>query len=657
DATIQARPAPFLCESVHAMRVCMAPLQRSNLKPKILRLSLTALSAALCSNAYAIDSDPEELDTLVVTATRTETPSRQVGSSVTVLTAEDIKERGIYSVDQILRIVPGLDVVQSGGPGRETSVFLRGANSGQTIVLIDWIEMNDPSSANAGFDFANLTVDNIERIEILRGAASSVYGSEAMGGVINIITKKGTGKPRVKASVDGGSYDTWRAMGDVSGGDPSLNYSLTTSHREVRGFSAADQHFGATERDGYRNTTVSARVGGKPADDLELGWSLRYDNGFTKLDNYDFALRRPVDDPNYTGNTDELYTRGFGTLKLFDNFWEQTAGLAYTWVDRRYDNAPNPGDPFPFRAAYLGDKLKVNWLNTLRPHETNTVSFGIDDEEDSMTIREPSQFVKAYNTLGYFLEDQINPVDWWSTTANVRHDQNNFAGGRTTWRISQVWTAPTVDTRLKANYGTGFKVPALAQLYDPLYNTGNPNLRPETSTNWDVGIEQPISALKGNAGIVYFNNHFKDLIQFDPIAFRMENVNNATAEGVETYLETNPLSGLDLRGTYTYMNSLDQDTGKFLYQRARNKGAFDANYRFDSGANIHLNIVMAGQRLSTGNRMAPGYVVVNLAASYEVSEQLSLWSRVDNVLNKWYEEVYGYGTTGAAAYGGLTLSY
>lgn len=628
------------------------------MKFRLFRLSLTALGAALSFDTSAIDSDPEELDTVVVTATRTETPSRQVGSSVTVLTAEDIKERGIYSVDQILRIVPGLDVAQTGGPGRETSVFLRGANSGQTLVLIDWTEMNDPSSTNAGFDFANLTVDNIERIEILRGAASSVYGSEAIGGVINIVTKKGTGEPRLKTSVDGGSYDTWRVMGDLAGGDPGLNYSLTTSHREVRGFSAADQHFGATERDGYRNTTVSTRVGGKPADNLELGWSLRYDNGFTKLDNYDFLLRRPVDDPNYTGNTDEIYTRGFGTLKLFDNFWEQTAGLAYTWVDRRYDNPNNPGDPYPFRAAYLGEKLKVNWLNTLRPHETNTISFGIDDEEDTMTIREPSQFVKGYNTLGYFLEDQINPFDWWSTTANVRHDHNNFVGGKTTWRVSQVWTAPRVETRLKANYGTGFKVPALAQLYDPLYNTGNPNLKPETSTNWDVGIEQPFwKAVRGNAGIVYFNNRFKDLIQFDPIAFRMENINNATAEGVETYVEVNPLSGLDLRGTYTYMDSRDQDTGTQLYQRARNKGAFDLNYRFDSGANVHANIVMVGPRISTGNQIAAGYVILNLAASYEISERLSLWTRVDNALNKWYEEVYGYGATGTAAYGGLTLTY
>ncbi|QXP91229.1 TonB-dependent receptor [Methylococcus capsulatus] len=633
-------------------------MQRSIVKSRLFRLSLTALGATLSLDTPAIDSDPAELDTVVVTATRTETPSRQVGSSVTVLTAEDIKERGVYSVDQILRIVPGLDMAQSGGPGRETSVFLRGANSGQTIVLIDWTEMNDPSSANAGFDFANLTVDNIERIEILRGAASSIYGSEAIGGVINIITKKGSGKPRLKTSVDGGSYDTWRVMGDLAGGDPGFNYSLTASHREVHGFSAADQHFGASERDGYRNTTVSARIGGTPADDLELGWSLRYDDGFTKLDNYDFLLRRPVDDPNYTGNANELYTRGFGTLKLFDSLWEQTVGMAYTRVDRQYDNAANPGDPFPFRAAYLGEKIKGNWLNTLRPHETNTVSFGIDDEEDTMTIMEPSQFVEGYNTLGYFLEDQLNPFDGWSTTANVRHDHNNSVGGKTTWRVSQVWTLPLLETRLKANYGTGFKVPALAQLYDPLYDTGNPNLRPETSTNWDIGVEQPFGqAVRGNAGIVYFNNRFKDLIQFDPVAFRMENVNNATAEGVETYVELNPLAGLDLRGTYTYMDSRDQDTGTPLYQRARNKGAFDLNYRFDNGANIHANIVMVGPRLSTGNRTAAGYVVLDLAASYEVSDRLSLWTRVDNALNKWHEEVYGYGTTGAAAYGGLTLTY
>jgi vitamin B12 transporter len=627
------------------------------MKSQLISVFPFLFGAAAPLTTLATDADVRELEPLVVTATRTETPSLQVGSSITVLTAEDIAQRRLYSVADALRVVPGLDVVETGGPGKQTSVFLRGANSGQTLVLIDWVEMNDPSSANSAFDFANLTVDNIERIEILRGAASSVYGSDAIGGVIHIITKKGAGKPRLQVNGDGGGYDTFRVLGDVAGGDERLNYSLSASHRETRSFSAADRRFGAHERDGYRNTTVSSRVAGKPTENLELGWTLRYVDAFTKLDNYDFLLRRPVDDPNFIGNTGELYTRGFASLNLFDRLWEQSAGIAYTRVDRQNINRENSGDPFPFDSGYLGEKLKGNWLNTLRLHPTNTLSFGVDDEEDRMTILEPSQFTRGYNTLGYFLEDQIALGEMSFTTANVRHDSNNFVGGRTTWRVSQTWILPVTRTRLKGNYGTGFKVPALAQLYDPLFNTGNPDLRPEESRNWDVGVEQPLWDSRAQVGIVYFDNRFTDLIQFDFTRFRVENVSQATAKGVETYMEMRPAEGLDLRGTYTYMQTIDGETGRALFQRARNKGSFDANYRFGEGINLHANVLMVGERLSTGNRTVPGYVILNLAASYSPSRTFSLWARVDNVLNQWYEEVYGYGTTGAAAYGGISLTY
>ena len=322
----------------------------------------------------------KRLDTVVVTATRTNTELRDVGSSITVITAEEIAARQQFEVADLLRDVPGVDVVQSGGIGSTTSVFIRGAASDQTLVLIDGIEMNDPSSPGNGFDFANLMTDDIERIEILRGPQSTLYGSNAIGGVINIITRKGKGDPRLALSAQGGSYGTYRVGGSVNGATDLINYNLSVSHLETKSFSAADQRLqGNKENDAYKNTTVNTGLGITPLDNLDIQWNLRYSNAEKDLDNCGGAF---CDNLFRDSNNQQLNTGLKATLGLFDDLWEQTLAATYTYSDR----VNRDSDPFAFIpfSEFEGNRFKINWQNNFKLHETNTLTLGIEDDEEWM---------------------------------------------------------------------------------------------------------------------------------------------------------------------------------------------------------------------------------------------------------------------------------
>ncbi len=638
---------------------------------KTLTSGFSYSALAVCSLAVlADDTDPsaQQLEPMVVSATRTETPIKQVGSAITVITAKDIADRRSNTVAEILRGVPGLDVQSNGGIGQPTSVFLRGANSGHTLVLIDGIEMNDPSStSNAFFNYSDLQVDNIERIEILRGAQSSVYGSDAIGGVINIITKRTQGKPQFRAEGQGGSYDSFKLGGGVDGGSDALNYGLSASRLETQGFSAADRRLGNTERDGYRNSTVTSRLGAQPRENLDLDWNLRFQEGKAQFDDCGGAR---CDDPNAFSVNKQLFTRGQGRLKLFDGFWEQTFGIAYSLTDRRTVDLPDTVSPFGNRAAsrnaFEGDKVKVNWQSNFNLHETNTAILGVENEADRIVSASDRIGVKSANTTGYYLQDQISLWNRWFTTAGVRFDEHNRVGGKVTWRITQVFAFDETGTRLKGSYGTGFKAPSLYQLFAPPAGfgpVGNPNLSPETSQSWDAGFEQSLWKQKAGFGASYFNNVFNNLIDFR-FGQGYLNIDLATAEGIESFFEIKPLEGLSLRGNYTYTRTHDASTRARLFNRPTHKGSFDAHYRFLQGADVNVNILLVGSRdfqdFSTfpERRVAlSGYALVNLAGSYDINRHLRLFARVDNLLDKNYQEILGYGTSGLAGYAGFSLNY
>lgn len=623
------------------------------------RILLLALVGATGSARAAEDAVPE-LPTTIVTANRYESSERESGTSITVITADEIKKRQLLSVADALRLVPGLDVLNSGGPGRITNVYTRGASSGQTLVLIDQVEMNDPSSPVGAFDFANLTVDNIERIEILRGGESALYGSDAIGGVINIVTKKGKGTPKFGLSAQGGSYDTFKVIGSASGEVEDFNYATTASETQTHGYSAADYLWGNPEKDWYRNTTFDGRAGYQALDNLDFGVNLRYNHAKTALDYmlgstpdpaHPYA---PVDALHYTGTTGELYTRGFSHFKVLDNLWEQTLGVGYSQTNRDYSNW-DPSLPYDLSGDYQGTKIKGDWQNIFHLDKDNTLTLGLEDEEDRLQNQSEGIGEKSYNTQGYYLSDQFTLFDRSFTTASVRYADNNRSGDKVTWSLTEAVLVDESGTKLKGNVGTGFKVPTLYELYAPFF--GNPDLKPETSFNWDIGFEQGFLNQSVQLGATYFSNQFNNLIQATPPLWIAENVNSATAQGIEAFFQVTPFEDLVLRGNYTYNDTLDEDTGEPLLNRPRNKGNFEANYRFLKDADVNLVIIAVGEKDGIYGTRVPAYAIANLAGSYHINDNVKLFARIDNLFNKEFQEVYGYGTTRLAGYAGITLTY
>jgi vitamin B12 transporter len=610
-----------------------------------------------------------KLEEVVVTATRMETPSREVASSITVITERQIRESQKPTVLEVLRDVPALDVVQSGGPGRTTSVFIRGAKSEHTLVLMDGVEMNDPMDPGRSYDFANLTTDNIERIEILRGPQSTLYGSDAMGGVINIITKRGRGKPGGFVSAEGGSFKTFTEKAGITGGSHLINYSLGLLRWDTDGFSAASENDGNTEKDGGENTSVSARLGVTPAECLDLDFILRCIDAEADLDNSGGA---GGDDPNNTEETKQLFFRSQARLSLFDDLWEQKLGFSLSDHDRKYRNDKDADHPDDMdRSSYEGRIYKFDWQHNLYLHRTNILTLGVEHEEEegkseyySESAWGPysSPFEKqTARTTGYYLQDRIRLWDSWFTTLGARVDDHDRFGTEKTWRVASAYLIRRTGTRVKATYGTGFKAPTLYQLYS---DYGDENLNPEESKGWDVGVEQSLLDEKLTLGVTYFRNEFENLIDFDSGTSKYENVAEASTGGVELFASLQPLDGLTVRVGYTYTDTEDKTTGEKLVRRPRNKFRIDSNCRFLEKGNVNLGVLYVGKRDDMDYSTWPSrrvelddYVRVDLAASYQVTGNVQIFGRIENLFDEDYEEAIGYGTPGISAYGGVKFSY
>lgn len=629
------------------------------------------LVLAFCTSAAA-EEEVTNLEEVVVTANRLETATHEVGSSITVITAKEIDQRQQNFLLGVLRSVPSIDVVQNGGAGSTTSVFMRGANSEHTLVLLDGIELNDPSVPGGGYDFANLPTDNIERIEILRGPQSTLYGSRAMGGVINIITRFGYGKPAGFLSAQGGSFHTAAEKAGISGGTELYNYSLGLSRFDTGGISAAGKKYGNTENDGYQNTSVNTRLGITPMSNLSVDFIFNYLKTRADLDNSGGV---GGDDPNYIQKSDQISFRSQADLALFGNLWEQRLGVSLNDLNRDVNNGADMAHPSDLsRASYHGQSVTVDWQHTLHLHETNSLTLGIERKEENAKSDYYSEsawgpYSSPWNehsahTSGYYLQDQVRLWDAWFTTVGVRLDDHSRFGSKGTYRFTSAYTVKQTNSTVKGSYGTAFKAPSLYQLYEPTY--GDVNLRPEKNAGWDLGVEQSLLGGKMTMGATYFHNDFDDLINFDSSLSKYRNIGRAMTRGVELTATLRPVDELTLRAGYTYSETEDKETGLELLRRPRNKINFDSNYRFLKNASVNLGIIYVGTRFDNvydpatyaSTRVKMGdYMLVNLSATYDIAKNLRIFGRVDNLFDRSYEEVTGYGTAGISAFGGVKASF
>ncbi len=610
-----------------------------------MRLSQLFVFSSLCltplASVYAQDAE-STLPPVIVSASLYPLSPAQVASSVSVITREDIERRNAVTVTDLLRDVPGLTVASNGGPGQTARVLLRGADSRHTLVMIDGVIVNDPSDTGDAFDFAYLSPDNIERIEIIRGPQSTLYGSDAIGGVVSITTLSGSGKPKLTGSAEYGSYHTNKVSGGSSGQAGNTNYSFLASRLSTAGVSAFDQKFGGQEPDGHKNITLSGRALTTFSDIFSTNITARVIDGFTKFDDFGADAPNRANSRQYVGGIT-------GNLSLMDHQWQQELSLDGMHLNRSNVNSFGDND-------YTSQREKVQWLHHLKFIANNLISLGASYlREEAKGDGFPNHSV---HTNAVFGEDQISITDAFFTTVGLRFDDHSQFGSELTYRITPTYSIASTGTKLKASYGTGFKAPSLYQLYSIFGNTA---LKPEKSKGYDIGFEQQVLGDFLTFGSSWFHNDIDQMIDYDFTTNHYLNVGHAITKGFESFIALYPDDAWTLKLNHTYLLAEDKNTGQNLVRRPKHQLSFSGDYRISERANIGLTALLVGRRddfdLSFSRSELPSHSVFSAYANYEVTDHMTLYARLDNLLNKQYEEVYSYGMPGLSAYAGVKLTY
>ncbi|HEX4159514.1 MAG TPA: TonB-dependent receptor [Rhizomicrobium sp.] len=614
----------------------------------IASVSLIAITGAARAQ---ITETPE---TVVVTATRIPTPRAKVASSITVITAADIAAKQQQTLPDVLADAPGLNVVQSGGPGGQTSVFMRGTDSNHVKVLVDGIDVSDPSSPTGTFDFGQFLTQDIARVEILRGPQSGLYGSDAIGGVINIVTRSGSGPLQATGDIEGGSFDTFNQAGTVSGSEGAFHYAGTIEHYWSGATPVTPLNLLAPGEkridDSWDNVTASTKLGYDLADNFDLGLVSRYTNSHLDFTGENFFTDFP-DATQSQSETLQYYTRGTAHLALADGFFEQTLGIAYGSIDSTQAGPDNP------TAYYFGDRTKVDWQGNLRFSDDEILILGAEHEHDG--IRQPisagididSGYAELQSTLGNI-----------SNSAAVRFDDNAEFGGKATWRIAPAWLIPETGTKLEGSVGTGFKAPTLSEMFQnfPSFDFfGNPNLRPETSLGYDAGFEQSLFADAVQFGAKYYRNDIRNLINDNASFTTYVNVGKAETDGVEAFAAWQVLPTLNLRVDYTFTEANDEILNQELLRRPKHKATLNTEWQATQQLSFDADLLgvsswIDGNRAFTIERLtAPGYLTADIAASYAINDNFSIYGRITNLFDANYQEPVGFLRPGRGFFAGL----
>ena len=615
-----------------------------------------------------------KLSEVVVSATKSQTSTLELANSVTVIDSAEIANRNSSYVFDLLKNEYGVSYTRQGGPGTLSNINIRGGNSSYTLVLVDGIEVNLNNDPSNFYDFASLSTDNVQSIEILRGPQSTLYGSNSLAGVINVITKKGIGKPSFSLLSEAGSYKTFKNTLGMNGNVSDFNYSVTLGRAESEGFSAASEKYGNTEKDGYKKNNISARLGYDFTETAQLNLLMSYNN--SKSD-YDQTAGKFGDDPTYIFKQEEFSFRGEGKFDLLDGKWNQKIGASIFRNVRKYNFDYSEFNAAASNSSYDGRKIKIDWQNNFNLLENHLLTFGIENISEAAVSEYFyfSQFFnyeslfpqKKSNTFGAYLQDQLKIGQSFLSTLGVRFDNHDKFGSVFTYRFAPAYIIWETGTKLKATFGSGFKTPSLFNLYDPAY--GNPNLNPEESIGFDAGVEQFLANDLLSIGITYFQNNYKDLIGFDQ-SFKAINVNKAKTNGVETYLTAQMFDKLKIKLNYTYTNAKDESEGldddeRKLIRRPEHKVGSYLSYNFSPKANANVEVIYIGEQddlvfdnltFTSSRIQLDPYILLNFSAHYQLLEFLRFNLRLENILDSDYEEVYGYATPGFSIYGGIKLS-
>lgn len=607
---------------------------------------------------------------VVVSASRVPLPSTAVGSAVTVITGEELENKQSRFVADVLREVPGVAVNRTGNFGGLTQVRIRGAEANHTLVLIDGMEVGDPFNGSE-FDFSQLLTNDIERIEVLRGAQSALYGSEAIGGVISITTKRAREGFSASLAAEGGSFLTRNVRGSASAGFEDFDLRVGMEIFETDGFDISPS---GDEDDSSQVRSANFRSAYRPAENLEFRVNGRLVDREAETDTQDFVTTGEAIDANTDFEGQEINLRTEGQLDLFGGAWEQILGGAFTRSDiDRFDGGT-------FTSGSVGSKRKLDYQSNVileTPNLMDTVhGFTVFGEVEQERFENIQPFVPAANqveqTINYAVvgEYRLQAFDRLFLSGSVRYDKFDEFEDATTYRVTGSFDVLETGSRLHASYGTGIKAPSFFELFGfiPDQFVGNPNLEAERSEGWDVGIEQQFLDGRIVADVTYFQADLFDEIAGSSGGGLPSTINlsgESKRNGVETSLRVVPFDGLTLTGSYTYLRT-SEPGGLSEVRRPRHTASFNANWSFlDERANLNLGVDYNGETddlefasATTRNRIRlDDYALVSLAGRYEPIEGVEVFGRIENALNQNYEEVFGFETPGRAVFVGARVSF
>ncbi len=609
------------------------------------------------------------VEDVVVTANRSAQPIERVGASVIVLTQAAIEARQTPVVAELLAQTPGVSFTRNGGPGTSTGVNIRGAESQHTVVLIDGVKLNDPSSTQGGFNFGNLLVGDTARIEVLRGAQSTLWGSQAIGGVVNIVTAEPTEALQGSLDAEVGARGTTYFRGGVGGANERLSWRLAASRYDTDGFSAFAK---GTEDDGYANTGLSGRLNVKVTDAVSLDLRSVWSSGRNDFDAFNGDSRE-------YGKTQELVAYAGLNFDLLDGRFRNRIGYAHTDTDRRNFNPDNKVQTLTFDAE--GQNRRWEYQGAFAFTEALNATFGLEHEKSEMKTRSPGDWNPnpAFGRGEAELNSAYGQVQWTvldglTLTGGLRYDDHAQYGDNLLGQVAAAWALSEGDTVVRASWGQGFRAPGLYELYSEY---GNLNLQPEEFDSWEIGVEQRLFD-RAVVSATYFNRQADNEIRYngcstpstDPLCTvngagrwgYYRNVQKTEAQGVELVGRMDVTERLNVSANYTWTDAKSASgatDGKRLTRRPEHMANFAADYAFAFGLKTGVAVRYVGETFNndTNTVKVDAYTLVDLRASYPINDTLEVYGRIENAFDEDYQTVLNYGASGRGVFGGVRVRF
>ncbi|MBN9481007.1 MAG: TonB-dependent receptor [Bordetella sp.] len=609
------------------------------------------------------------VEDVVVTANRSAQPIERVGASVTVLTQAAIEARQTPAVVELLAQTPGVSFTRNGGVGTTTGVNIRGAESQHTVVLIDGVKLNDPSSTQGGFNFGNLLVGDTARIEVLRGAQSTLWGSQAIGGVVNIVTAEPTEALQGRLDAEAGARGTTYFRAGIGGAGERLSWRLAASRYDTDGFSAFAK---GTEDDGYTNTGLSGRLNLKITEAVSLDLRSVWSSGRNDFDAFNGDSRE-------YGKTQELVAYAGLNFDLLEGRFRNRIGYAQTDTDRRNFNPANKVQTLTFDAE--GQNRRWEYQGAFAVTEALNATFGVEHEKSEMKTRSPGDWNPnpAFGRGEAELNSAYGQIQWTvlqglTLTGGLRYDDHAQYGDNLLGQVAAAWALNEGDTVVRASWGQGFRAPGLYELYSEY---GNLTLQPEEFDSWEVGVEQRLFD-RAVVSATYFNRQADNEIRYngcstpstDPLCTvngvgrwgYYRNVQKTEAQGIELIGRVDVTERLNLSANYTWTDAKSASgatDGKRLTRRPEHMANFAADYAFASGLKTGMSVRYVGETFNNDANTVKvdAYTLVDLRASYPIDDHLEVYGRVENLFDEDYQTVLNYGVPGQGVFGGVRVRF